>query len=96
MSQRPSGPWPRGSPEEHVTRAVKALAAGVANEGQQKTVLRWIIEEIAATYGLSYQPKSDRDTAFMEGRRYVGLQIVQEINITEEGLERRTHGRAEK
>lgn len=88
---KPKGPWPQSFPPEAVTRAIKAIAKGVANEGQQKTALRWIVEDAAATYGLSYQSgeRGERDTCFMEGRRYVGLQIVQEINVTEEGLKRR-------
>lgn len=61
--------------------ALRALAKGEANEWQQKRTLDWIIRQAADTYGLSYRPESDRDTAFAEGRRFVGLQIVKLLNL---------------
>jgi hypothetical protein len=47
--------------------------------------MRWIIERAAATYELSYRP-SERDTAFAEGRRAVGLRLVTIINMPAELL----------
>lgn len=60
--------------------ALKNVAAGTASEHQQVTSMKWIIETLCGTYDLSYRPESDRDTAFAEGRRFVGLQIVKELN----------------
>ena len=61
--------------------AIKALAAGVANEGQQKRALKWIIETVCATYDQSYRPDSERETVFAEGRRYVGLTLVKAVHL---------------
>lgn len=59
--------------------AIKALVRGDANSVQQQRAIDFIIR-MARTYDLSYFP-SDRDTAFAEGSRFVGLQIVKLINI---------------
>jgi hypothetical protein len=67
--------------DEADTYAIKALAAGVANEGQQKRALDWIINTLCATYDLSYRPESDRDTAFAEGKRHIGLQLVKQVKL---------------
>lgn len=61
--------------------AFQALAGGTASEGQQKMVLDWIINGAANTYDLSFDPESDRNTSFAEGRRFVGLQIVKMLNL---------------
>ena len=53
-----------------------ALARGEAAPEQQRRALDWIIREAAGTYDLSYRPDSERATAFAEGKRFVGLQIV--------------------
>lgn len=74
-------PWHPAPYEEPDTYAIKALAAGVANEGQQKRVLDWIVKTLCGTYDVSYRPDSDRDTAFAEGKRFVGLQLVKQINL---------------
>lgn len=58
--------------------AVKAVAAGIANDVQQKRAVDWIISRASAYYDLSFQVGNDGDrvTAFAEGRRFVGAQIV--------------------
>lgn len=61
--------------DSHVA-AFRALAEGVANEDQQKIAYNFILHDLCDTYGLSYRPASDRDTAFAEGKRFVGLQVV--------------------
>jgi hypothetical protein len=59
-----------------VAAAVKALNEGNARSDQQKIVLNFIIDILAATYELSYRPENNAlDTAFAEGRRYVGLEL---------------------
>lgn len=65
--------------------AVQAVAAGVANEGQQKRALDWIINTVAGTYELSFRSDADggdRETAFSEGRRFVGMQVVKAVNMS--------------
>lgn len=61
--------------------AIKALAAGTATEDQQRRALKWMVEKACCTYDVSYRPSGDRDTAFAEGRRFVGIQIVKMVNL---------------
>jgi hypothetical protein len=56
--------------------AIQALQRGNATPDQQRRALDYLINTMCATYDLSYRPESDRDTAFAEGRRFVGLQLV--------------------
>lgn len=78
----PAEPWKPIAYDEADTAAIKALAAGNANEGQQRRALAWIVNRVAGTYDMSYRPGSERDSVFAEGRRFVGLQIVKQINLT--------------
>lgn len=75
------GPYVPDVPSGSVTMAIKALAAGNAHQEQQKMALAWIINDLCRTYDLSYRPESDRDTAFAEGKRFVGLMLLHEIKI---------------
>lgn len=61
--------------------AFQGLARGDATADQQRRALDCVINAICATYDLSYRPSSDRDTAFAEGKRFVGLQIVKAVNL---------------
>lgn len=64
--------------------AIKALSEGTATEEQQGLAVRWIIEQAANTYDISFRSDADggdRDTAFAEGRRFVGLSLVKMINL---------------
>ena len=61
--------------------AIQALARGEADETAQKRALRCIVEEISGTYAMTYDPASDRQTCFAEGRRSVGRTIVGLINL---------------
>lgn len=87
-----SSPWLPLEPPLAVTLAIKGVAAGTANEDQQKRAMAWIIETLCGTYDLSYRPASDRDTVFAEGRRFVGLQLVKEIKINHSKLKETEHG----
>ena len=69
-------PWLPPNFELHHVAALQALSRGQANEDQQKEALDWIITECCKTYDMSYRPDSDRDTAFAEGKRFVGANIV--------------------
>ena len=86
MSRQP--PWQDPRIERYDVMAMKAVATGTANEGQQKHVLRFIIEVIAGTYGETYWPDSERHSTFAQGRRYCGLQIVNMCNLTATDLDR--------
>ncbi len=58
--------------------ALQAMRRGEANADQQVRALEFILETICDRNGMSFRPGSDggRDTAFAEGRRFVGNQIV--------------------
>ncbi len=53
--------------------AIKALIEGSASEYQQKLFVGWL-KRATAVGEMSYRP-SERDTAFAEGKRFVGLQF---------------------
>ena len=64
--------------------AMKALASGTANDVQQKQAIDWLIMIAAGTYDLSFRSDADggeRETAFAEGRRFVGLHVVKMIKM---------------
>ena len=64
--------------------ALKALVRGDASEEQQRRAVNWFITKAAGTYDLSFRSDAeggDRETAFAEGRRFVGLQAVKLINM---------------
>lgn len=79
---------PAWHPVDYTSRmvyAVQALAAGTAAADQQREALDWIINTVAGTYEISFRSESDggdRETAYAEGRRFVGLQLVKLINMT--------------
>jgi len=82
VSKKPStAPWYPVPYDVPVSAAIKALASGTANEGQQKRALDWIINVACGTYDQPYRPDSDRDTAFACGRQFVEQQIVKQIKI---------------
>lgn len=60
----------------HHATAVQALIQGNCPDHLQRDFIKWLIEDVCATYDLSYRPHSDRDTAFAEGKRFVGSTIV--------------------
>ncbi len=90
MAKKAKAPWMPPTVPTHITLALKGLAAGNANDAQQRAALKWIIEELCRTYDLSYRPGSDRDTALAEGKRFVGLCLVHEVNISNTLLRSKT------
>ena len=54
--------------------AVRACADGVATPEQAKMAMDWVMREAARVADLSYRP-DPLETAFNEGRRYVGILI---------------------
>lgn len=76
-----SDPWKPAPWEPADVSALQALHRGDATADQQKHALDYIIHTVAGTYEPSYRTKSDRDTAFAEGKRHVGLQIVTKLKL---------------
>lgn len=70
--------------------AIRALQSGTANEVQQQRALDLIIRGLAGTYELSFRSDADggdRDTAFAEGRRHVGLALVKMLHMPSTAVE---------
>jgi hypothetical protein len=61
--------------------AVQALSNGVANDGQQKIVLRWLLDEVCQMGVLAYR-ETDRDTVMALGRQFVGARVVAAMNAS--------------
>ena len=79
-------PWKPPHWEKPDAAALQALARGDCPEHLQQRALEYIVNTLAGTYDLSYRPTSERDTAFAEGRRFVGLQIVKLLKLKLENL----------
>lgn len=60
-------------------RALQAVWAGTANEGQQITAISFIIDDLCGRAGNQYF-QSERDTAFALGKKFVGDHIAGAIN----------------
>lgn len=60
-------------------RALKALWAGEATEYQQRLALKVIVNKLCRADDLLYIPNSFDETAFMQGRGFVGLQLLKII-----------------
>lgn len=61
--------------------AFQAMQRGEATPEQQQRVLDWLVHRACRTYDVTYEPGSYDATAFSEGRRFVGLQIVKMLKI---------------
>lgn len=63
--------------------SIQALAAGSANEGQQRRALQWILQSACGIGAWPYR-ESQRETDIALGRQFVGQQIVglSKVNIS--------------
>lgn len=61
--------------DREVLYAFRALFDGKANDGQQKRAMEWLLLN-ACHIGTSSFSATDRDTAFLEGQRSIGLQVA--------------------
>jgi hypothetical protein len=61
--------------------ALQAVAKGIANDGQQRAAIKCIVEELCATYEMSYDPDG-KHAGFNEGRRAVGRALVGTFNTS--------------
>lgn len=74
-------PWEQAGYTKRDIVAMQALMEGKADADQQKRALDWIVNNVCKTYDMSYRPDSDRDTAFAEGKRYCGNQIIHALKL---------------
>ena len=63
---------------EHI--AVQAVAAGEADEYQQKLFVKVIVDKFSRSHDLAYVPDSPDQTTFLAGRGFVGKKILKYIN----------------
>ncbi|MEN3145695.1 hypothetical protein ABCW43_00110 [Neorhizobium sp. IRAMC:178] len=61
--------------DKEVLYAFRALFDGKANDGQQKRAMEWLLLNLCHI-GMASFSETDRETAFLEGERSVGLQIA--------------------
>lgn len=81
--------------DKAVLMAIRACIAGNANDGQQKLAMDWIINAASNLYDMSYRKSDPTATAFHEGRRFVGSQIVKMLrDDTLQALESATSKRS--
>ena len=77
-------PWLPVKYKQSDVSAIQALRRGDATPEQQHHAMQFIIEVICMKGDMSFRPggpEGDRDTAFAEGRRYCGNQIVKLATI---------------
>jgi hypothetical protein len=72
-------PWEPPALSKADAYAVKALAAGNANEGQQKTAWDFIMR-LTGVRDLEFRP-DERASTFASGKRFVGLQLVKPLTL---------------
>ena len=78
--KEPKPAWMPCNREPADISAIQALERGDANPDQQKRALAWIINELGMTYQPTHFP-DERNTTFANGRRYVGLILVECLKI---------------
>ncbi len=74
-----TAPWMPVAYKKADVAALQAMRRGEANADQQVRALEFILDTICDRNGMSFRPgglEGDRDSAFAEGRRFVGNQIV--------------------
>lgn len=82
LPRRPNGV---AAYDDRVVGAFKALARGEAEPHQQTLALEWLVWMTGKNHP-SYHD-SDRDTAFREGMRWVGLQVVNMVARNTKGAD---------
>lgn len=66
--------------EPIIVAGIRALSMGTASEHQQRTVFEWIYKDLAGIGSQSFRTGDSHQTAFMEGRRFVGVVLVNLAN----------------
>lgn len=61
--------------------ALQALERGEADSDQQKRALAWVVNVASMTYQPTFMPDT-HESAFAEGRRFVGLQTVKLLKVS--------------
>jgi hypothetical protein len=83
MSKRPKA-YESAKYEPADIGAVRAVYNGEAEPHQQRRAMEWIMNNACEIKELSYRPDGEGgfgDTAFAEGRRFVGIQIAKLVSM---------------
>ena len=73
-------PWLPVEYEPADIGSMQALARGEAEPHQQQRALRWIVRTASDWAGIAYHT-DPHDTAFANGRRFVGVQIQKLVDM---------------
>lgn len=77
-----NAPWMPADYNKAITSAFQSIMIHKnASQHQQELAIDWIINQVCKTHDMSYRPNSERDTNFAEGKRFVGNQILKQINL---------------
>ncbi len=89
-----SAPWMPVNCTKAEVAALQALRRGEATPDQQLRALECVIGKISDRNGMSFRPGVDgaRDTAFAEGRRFVGNQIVRLTKLSLSKIKEESNG----
>ena len=69
-------------PNKQEHEAIKNLSKGIATEHQQRLALKFIINSVSRAQDLLYIPGGGFDeTAFLNGRAFVGQNILKLLNV---------------
>jgi|GEM_PF-5117775 len=96
LKKKKVNPWEPPNWDPADAYAIQACIEGKADPHQQTRAMQFIVDDLCATYDLSFRPDTkdapgDRATDFAEGKRWVGLQLVKlcKLNLAELG---KNHG----
>lgn len=72
-------PWDPPVLSKAEAYAIKSLAAGTANDAQQRTAWEYIMR-LTGVRDLEFRP-DERASTFASGKRFVGLQLVKPLTL---------------
>lgn len=88
MAIRAQLPGPLDLPDfdEADHAALKALLRGAADEAQQRRAVDAIVKQLCGIGRTSFHPESARASDFAEGKRWVGVTLIDLANMPAEEL----------
>jgi hypothetical protein len=81
VTAKKTEPWHPAGWDIADAAAIQALARGDASPDMQRRALRWVIEAASMTYDQTFVPGQADVSAFLEGRRSVGNQLVKLLKV---------------
>lgn len=76
-----NGRWKPAEWEPPDAHCLQALQRGEADAQQQRRALDVIVHKLAGTYDEQFVPRESDTSAYLMGRRSVGLQIVKLLKV---------------